>query len=70
MRKYELKDHLGNVRVVVGDIKQAQNFDYRKPFLAEVHGVNTYYPFGSLQPKAEDRQQERLNTSISIFSLQ
>ena len=47
--RYELKDHLGNVRVVVSDVKEpdAQNPGH---FLANVLSVNDYYPFGMLKP--------------------
>ena len=45
---YELKDHLGNVRVVVGDRK---NLDPATGELtASVESYNNYYPFGMLQP--------------------
>ncbi|WP_025667026.1 RHS repeat-associated core domain-containing protein [Aquimarina megaterium] len=45
---YEIKDHLGNVRVVVNDRK---NLDPATGDLtAKVESYNGYYPFGMLQP--------------------
>ncbi|WP_254519195.1 RHS repeat-associated core domain-containing protein [Aquimarina sp. Aq78] len=45
---YEIKDHLGNVRVVVNDRK---NLDPATGDLtAKVESYNSYYPFGMLQP--------------------
>lgn len=50
-RRYELKDHLGNVRTVITDVKLntlVSNLpsDYRP----EVMGTYNYYPFGMEQP--------------------
>lgn len=42
-KQYELKDHLGNVRVVVSDRKEPDN-------TAEVLTFSNYYPFGMQQP--------------------
>jgi RHS repeat-associated protein len=42
---YELKDHLGNVRLTVSDAKQGPSLADLK---AEVMGINNYYPFGML----------------------
>jgi len=50
-KQYELKDHLGNVRVVVSDFKK-NNFTTHSnpPYRAEVLAAYNYYPFGMLQP--------------------
>lgn len=45
---YELKDHLGNVRVVVNDRKNLNTTD--NSLSANVVSYNNYYPFGMLQP--------------------
>ncbi|MDP2692926.1 MAG: RHS repeat-associated core domain-containing protein [bacterium] len=45
---YELKDHLGNVRVVVNDQKQFN--PATGSLFAKVESYNNYYPFGMLQP--------------------
>lgn len=47
-KQYELKDHLGNVRVVVGDRKNL-NTDTDE-LSADVIAYNNYYPFGMPQP--------------------
>jgi RHS repeat-associated protein len=50
-KQYELKDHLGNVRVVVSDLKQSTTSGTDDPpYRAEVLAVYNYYPFGMLQP--------------------
>ena len=51
MKRYEIKDHLGNVRAVVSDIKNASNYsdvvdDWR--FLADIRSLNNYHPYVSL----------------------
>jgi len=45
-RVYELSDHLGNVRAIVGDVKLPVSGLYK----ADLKGYNNYYPFGMLQP--------------------
>ncbi|WP_226180726.1 hypothetical protein [Hymenobacter lucidus] len=51
-KKYELTDHLGNVRAVVSDIK----LPLRNPegillgFQPDLRGYYNYYPFGMMQP--------------------
>jgi RHS repeat-associated protein len=51
-KNYELTDHLGNVRVVVGDRKLSDFTGWGIPdhFRAEVRSRSDYYPFGSLLP--------------------
>lgn len=48
-KMYELTDHLGNVRVVISDVKIGATLA-TAPFTADVHVINNYYPFGMLQP--------------------
>ncbi len=51
-KRYELTDHLGNIRAVISDIKEPLsviNTDLF-PFVPEVLSFNNYYPFGMLQP--------------------
>ncbi|MEZ4784911.1 MAG: RHS repeat-associated core domain-containing protein [Candidatus Kapaibacterium sp.] len=45
----ELKDHLGNVRVVISDLKVAPNGS-AGPWEADILSWNNYYPFGMVQP--------------------
>lgn len=45
-RVYELSDHLGNVRAIVGDVKLPVSGLYK----ADLKGYSNYYPFGMLQP--------------------
>jgi hypothetical protein len=49
VRKYELKDHLGNVRVIISDVKEPANEGYTC-FNADLLAYYNYYPFGMLQP--------------------
>jgi RHS repeat-associated protein len=50
-KQYELKDHLGNVRVVVSDFKYSTTSGTDDPpYRAEVLAAYNYYPFGMLQP--------------------
>ncbi len=50
-KQYELKDHLGNVRVVLSDMKIPVNAnDTLPPFRADVLAAYSHYPFGMLQP--------------------
>ncbi len=53
---YELKDHLGNVRVVVGDRKDLDTAD--NTLSAKVVSYNNYYPFGMPQPNRNFDSQE------------
>lgn len=46
--RYELKDHLGNVRVVVNDRKDLDT--ETNTLTAHVEAYNNYYPYGMLQP--------------------
>ncbi|OFX60748.1 MAG: hypothetical protein A2046_07880 [Bacteroidetes bacterium GWA2_30_7] len=55
-KKYELKDHLGNVRVVVKDIRKPIDDDDDNVFDhadAQLICVNDYYPFGMQMPGRE-----------------
>lgn len=49
---YELNDHLGNVTVVITDLKEVATGggSWPKPFAVDVKSYNHYYPFGMLQP--------------------
>jgi RHS repeat-associated protein len=50
-KQYELKDHLGNVRVVLSDFKSSVvSTDSTRPYNATVLSAYNYYPFGMLQP--------------------
>jgi hypothetical protein len=50
-KQYELKDHLGNVRVVLSDMKISTTAnDTVAPFKADVLAAYSHYPFGMLQP--------------------
>lgn len=46
-KSYELDDHLGNVRAVIGDIKRQ---DGNGSFVADLKSMSNYYPFGMQQP--------------------
>ncbi|MCE2504178.1 MAG: hypothetical protein J4G05_09010 [Chlorobi bacterium] len=48
-KEYEMKDHLGNVRVVISDLKAAPSGG-RGPWEADILSWNNYYPFGMAQP--------------------
>ena len=43
-KRYEIKDHLGNVRAVTSDIKDTVFNSSR--YKLDVRAVNNYYPFG------------------------
>ncbi len=51
---YELKDHLGNVRVVISDVKLNGGApgaeSGQRPYMADLRSYNNYYAFGMLQP--------------------
>src|SRR6476661_4231520 len=47
LKKYELTDHLGNVRALVSDIKLPESNSTYKPDLLAYYN---YYPFGMMQP--------------------
>ncbi len=54
-KRYELKDHLGNVRAVINDIKEPNVDTLRqtkavKSFIPNLMAYNNYYGFGMLQP--------------------
>ena len=48
-KEYEMKDHLGNVRVVISDLKAAPSGG-AGPWAADILSWNNYYPFGMVQP--------------------
>ena len=47
---YELKDHLGNVRVTFTDLKEPTGVPGQLPFTVDMASYNNYYAFGMLQP--------------------
>ena len=48
---YEVKDHLGNVRLVFSDLKDVNiGTTTRYRYNLDVRAVNNYYPFGMLMP--------------------
>jgi RHS repeat-associated protein len=57
MKEYELKDHLGNVTVVISDLKIATTGG-GAPFGVDVKSFSHYYPFGMLQPGAFGSNRE------------
>jgi RHS repeat-associated protein len=57
MKEYELKDHLGNVTVVISDLKTATTGG-GAPFGVDVKSFSHYYPFGMLQPAAYGSNRE------------
>ena len=52
LKRYELKDHLGNVRVIVADVKDATLGLQGQPreFAAILKHYSNYYPFGMEKP--------------------
>jgi hypothetical protein len=53
-KEYELKDHLGNVRVAITDFKQPATLTQARgvqPFIVDERSVNDYYPYGMLIPE-------------------
>jgi hypothetical protein len=59
-KHYELSDHLGNVRVVVSDIKLSSLDVYNEPsdFTADVISRTDYYAYGSPMPGRSYADQE------------
>ncbi|MFT6323630.1 MAG: hypothetical protein ACJAWO_001185, partial [Halieaceae bacterium] len=56
LKSYELKDHLGNVRVVVSDRKE---FDGTlKKYTPQIISLSDYYAFGSQMPKRNASSNE------------
>ncbi len=59
---YEINDHLGNVRVVISDVKEPLQINPGGsdlfPFLPEVLAYNNYYPFGMMQPERSYQSDE------------
>ena len=49
-KEYQLKDYLGNVRVVISDIKLNWSTIASPIFRAKILAENSYYAFGMLQP--------------------
>lgn len=56
-KSYELKDHLGNVRVVISDVKLGQDNtgadDIMDEFVPEVKSYSDYYAGGMLMPERQ-----------------
>ncbi len=61
-KEYELKNHLGNVRVVISDVKLNGDADAggrrapgvqagQAPYMVDMRAYHNYYPFGMLQPE-------------------
>ena len=50
LKKYELKDHLGNVTAVVSDIKTATTENGQTVYKTGLEATYGYYPFGMLKP--------------------
>ncbi|MBL7997877.1 MAG: hypothetical protein JNL32_04480 [Candidatus Kapabacteria bacterium] len=46
---YELTDHLGNVRAVVGDVKLPDGGTFK----VDLKSYTNYYPYGMAQPQRE-----------------
>ena len=52
-KEYEIKDHLGNVRAVISDVKNPNNLSSSISswtFTAEIRNLNSYYPYGMELP--------------------
>ena len=50
LKRYELKDHLGNVTAVVSDIKTATTENGQTVYKTGLEATYGYYPFGMLKP--------------------
>jgi hypothetical protein len=50
LKEYEIKDYLGNIRLVFSDMKQYPVPVGSGPFSLEIRNVMNYYPYGMLQP--------------------
>lgn len=61
-KRYELKDHLGNLRATISNNKHlnTDNNNYQ----AAIESINHYYPFGMLQPG------KHINTGMYRFGFQ
>lgn len=49
-KHYELNDHLGNARMIIGDVKLPISTPGMAPFKADVESYANMYPFGMSQP--------------------
>lgn len=57
-KEYELKDHLGNVRVAIGDMKLPTTTPGVPPYKVDEKAINEYYPFGMI---IKDRSWQNTN---------
>jgi hypothetical protein len=42
-KEYELKDHIGNVRVTFSDLKLSPTTGGSQPYVPDIRSVNNYY---------------------------